>query len=221
VPIAQFILIGVACGALARHVPDSRPLLAAAGAAAGLAAWTKNEGQAFFILLLIGITTWRKPGASRAWVWFGLGAAPPLTALLWFKLRIAPDNYLFAQGAVAGLVERLRDADRWTLIRTQLTEMAPAWGDVPGGALGLLAGVVALTARADARALQRCAFGLAAIGLMMIGYILVYAITPLPLLWQILTSFARLVTQLWPALVWTVFQISGAGIDDRRRVTAT
>lgn len=223
VPLAQFMLIGIAGGALARGATDSRTMIAAAGAAAGLAAWTKNEGQVFFVLLLIliGIATWRRRDPSRTWVCFGLGAAVPLAALLWFKLRLAPHNYLFTPSAMAGLVERLRDADRWTLIRTQLTDMAPAWGDVPGGGLVILAGVVALTARADARAWPRCAFGLSAVGLMMIGYILVYAITPHPLLWQILTSFARLMTQLWPALVWTLFQLSGGAIEAPRPVTAT
>jgi hypothetical protein len=42
------------------------------------------------------------------------------------------------------------------------------------------------------------------------GYGLVYVITPLPVGWQISTSFDRLFTQLWPALLWTAFQCVGS-----------
>jgi hypothetical protein len=45
---------------------------------------------------------------------------------------------------------------------------------------------------------------------MSVGYGLVYVVTPLPLEWQIATSFDRLFTQLWPALVWSAFQLSGS-----------
>lgn len=219
VPIAQFVLVAVACGAMARTAGENRTLIAIAGAAAGLAAWTKNEGQVLFVAMLIGLATWSRRDRYRAWRWFAVGAVVPLAAVLWFKLRLAPQNYLFTAPAVDSLVERLHDADRWTVIRTQLTDLVPAWGEVPGGALLILAAVVALTARVSRRELWGCAFGLGVIVLMMIGYILVYAITPLPLLWQILTSFPRLMTQVWPALVWTLFQISTAGTADRRPLT--
>lgn len=221
VPIAQFILVALAYGAMARQASQSGTMIGAAGAAAGLAAWTKNEGQVFLLLMLVSITTWPRRDRFRAWRWFGTGAAVPLAALLWFKLQLAPPNYLFTPTAMAGVLERLRDVERWALIRAQLTGMVPEWGEVPGGALVILAAVVALTAGVDRRALQRCTFGLSLIGLMLIGYILVYAVTPLPLLWQILTSFPRLMTQVWPALVWTLFQISGTAIEDQHPVIAT
>jgi hypothetical protein len=215
VPIAQFMLVAVACSAIARQRPrNSWMLMAVAGAAAGLAAWTKNEGEILFLLLLIGVVTWPAGERDRRGLWFGVGAAGPLAALVWFKLRLAPSNYLFTPTAMAGLVERLLDAGRWTLIRTQLLEMLPAWGELPGGALLLLTLVVALTMRLDRRGAERCAWALGVVVVMMMGYVLVYAMTPLPLLWQILTSFPRLMTQLWPTLVWALFQLSGAGVPD-------
>jgi hypothetical protein len=134
----------------------------------------------------------------------------PLAALAWFKLGIAPHNYLFTPSAITGLGERLFDTSRWTLITTQVSERLRTWGELPGGGLVILILAVALTLRVDRRAAGRSGFGLAAIVLMLTGYLLVYAITPLPLEWQISTSFDRLVTQLWPALVWALFQLSGA-----------
>jgi len=54
----------------------------------------------------------------------------------------------------------------------------------------------------------RTAAGSLLVVLMFGGYLLVYAITPAPLAWHIATSFERLVVQLWPAAVWSVFQLS-------------
>lgn len=215
VPLAQYVLVAVASGAMARQAGATGSLIAVAGTAAGLAAWTKNEGQVLLVLMLVSIVTWPRGERWRSWRWFGAGAAVPLGALLWFKLRLAPDNYLFTPGSLAGLVERLRDADRWTLIRAHLGTLVPSWGETPGGALLILGIVVLLTARVDRRALPRAAFGLAVLGVTASGYVFVYAITPLPLEWQILTSFPRLMVQLWPALVWTVFQVSAAGVAPR------
>ena len=142
-------------------------------------------------------------------------------ALAWFKLRLAPHNYLFTPTAITGLRDRLLDGSRWTLIWAQVTDRLPTWGELPGGGLLILILAVALTLRVNRRAAERCGFGLAVIALMMIGYLLVYAITPLPLQWQISTSFSRLVTQLWPALVWALFQLSGAGMREPELVTVS
>ena len=42
---------------------------------------------------------------------------------------------------------------------------------------------------------------------MLVSYSVIYVATPLPLDWQIATSFDRLFTQIWPALVWVAFQL--------------
>ena len=219
VPLATYLLIAVACAAIARSSRETGcVLMAAAGAAAGLAAWTKNEGQMLFLLIAISVLGWPRGTKLRSWLWFGAGSAVPLAALASFKLRLSPHNYLFAPEAVAWLRERLFDASRWTLIRTQMTELLPAWGELPGGALIILVAAVAMTLRLDRRSTARFVYGLSVIVLMMFGDLVVYAITPLPLSWQILTSFQRLVTQLWPALVWALFQLSGAALSEKRRV---
>lgn len=221
VPIAQFILVALSCAAIARHArEDSGILMTLAGSAAGLAAWTKNEGAVLILIMLLAIGTWPARTRYQSWYRFGAGAAVPLAALAWFKLRLAPDNYLFTPTAITGLEDRLLDASRWTLIWTQVTERLPTWGELPGGGLLILTLAVALTLRVNRRTAQRCGFGLAVIALMMSAYLFVYAITPLPLQWQISTSFSRLVTQLWPALVWALFQLSGAGMREHELVAA-
>jgi hypothetical protein len=67
-----------------------------------------------------------------------------------------------------------------------------------------------LSAGPDRLSVGRATIGLLLVTAMFVGYSFVYVITPLPVEWQISTSFDRLLTQLWPALLWTVFQFAGA-----------
>jgi len=90
---------------------------------------------------------------------------------------------------------------------------------MPGGALLWLGLAVAITMRLDRPAVARAATALLLLIAMFAGYTLVYVITPLPLEWQISTSFDRLLVQLWPALVWTAFQLSGLRGPEPRVVT--
>jgi hypothetical protein len=95
------------------------------------------------------------------------------------------------------------------MVTTRLVDLLPAWGHVPPGALAVLALSVVLIAGPDWQSLRRASWGLLMITAMFAGYSTVYVITPLPVAWQIATSFDRVVTQLWPALVWTAFQLTG------------
>ena len=45
----------------------------------------------------------------------------------------------------------------------------------------------------------------AVLGLMLLSFYFVYVLTPYEIEWHITTSFDRLLIQLWPALVLTVF----------------
>ena len=44
-----------------------------------------------------------------------------------------------------------------------------------------------------------------ALGLMLLSYYVVYVTTPFDITWHVTTSVDRLMVQLWPALVLTVF----------------
>jgi len=75
----------------------------------------------------------------------------------------------------------------------------------------------------DRRRAGRALFALLLATLMFFGYAVAYVLTPLPLEWQIATSFERLMAQLWPTIVWTAFQLSGSGQQTwslRRSTTA-
>jgi hypothetical protein len=50
------------------------------------------------------------------------------------------------------------------------------------------------------------------LGLMLVSYYVVYVTTPFDITWHVTTSVDRLLVQLWPALVLTVFLGSDRGL---------
>lgn len=206
VPLGCLFLSGVV--ALALHAraaaspgEEGRRWLVVAGAAAGLAAWTKNEGLLFAAALPAGhLVAGRRRGAralARELAWLALGALPAAAALLWFKTHLAPPNDLVAGQGLHATLGRAVDPARWGTILGFLARHAlklPVY---------LLAGWLALTglapgARRDP-ALQAALVVLALLGL---GYLAVYLVTPLPLEWHLDSSLSRLLVQLWPCAVW-------------------
>jgi hypothetical protein len=205
------MLAAVSLAACGRHVGRAAPVyLVTAGLASGLAAWTKHEGALLFPLLVILLTAFPGMRSRRAALGVLVGAALPLLALIVFKLRYSPASYLFAQQSAAAIGEKLIDLARWTDVGNRLTALIPSWGRVPGGALLVLALAVCVTAGVDRRSAGRAGFALLVVMAMVLGYAAVYVITPLDVRWQIVTSFERLLMQLWPTTVWAAFQLSGS-----------
>jgi hypothetical protein len=203
VPIGFFILVATVFLVLAR---ESDLYLLVAGAAAGLAAWTKNEGQ----LLVVVIAAFAVIASGNRLRRLGLllaGGAVPLVALAVFKLLLAPPD-LFRDQPGDAIVDKLFDVARWRLVLTETWVLLQRWGNVPGGALFWSGVAIALAARPDRPGAVRSVFGTLVITTVLGGYLAAYAITPLPLSWHIATSFERLVVQLWPAAVWSAFQLT-------------
>ena len=184
----------------------------AAGLATGLAAWTKNEGQLLLVVMVTFLVIFPRRfgfGASRH---FAAGAALPLAVLAWFKWSLAPPNNLLGPHAMDGALARVTDETRWAMLLDRTTGMLQAWGGTRVSALLILAVTAALIAQPARLAGARMAQGLLLSAALMAGYLVVYVIAPTSLdtmTWHVSTSFDRLVTQLWPAAVWSFFQLSG------------
>jgi hypothetical protein len=221
VPMGFFILVAVSFLAMSREKRDSAPLLWTAGAAAGLAGWTKNEG-ALLLVVVLTVAVFTTP-RFRALLHVAAGTALPALVLVLFKLRLAPPSDLVDPRGPAAIAEKLADSTRWLTVFHQMSKLLLAWGgDAPGGALGILALAIVLSVRPDRRSVARSTFGLGMVVAMLAGFALVYVVTPHPLDWQIATSFERLFTQLWPTVVWAAFQLSGsAPLGAMRRVAFT
>ncbi len=220
-PIGFFILVAIVFLTMSQGEIDPRPFLVTGGAAAGLAAWTKNEGALLLVLIFLVASVLARRG--RALLSLTAGAAVPVLVLAIFKAGLSPSNYLFDQQTIGEIAGKIFATGRSAIVIDQFVRRIPAWGEVPGGALAGLGLAVALTASPDRRSAGRAAFALMLVCAMFIGYGLVYLITPAPLEWQIATSFDRLLTQLWPTTVWAAFQLSSSGpsreAGSSRRVT--
>jgi hypothetical protein len=195
----------------ARGRPGGWIWLATSGLTAALAAWTKNEGLAFFaaVSLAAGVATLRAHGpraALRDAAVFLAGALPVLCVLATFKLGVAPRNYLFAEQTAAGLAAQLLDPARWRATWAALGAQLLAFGGVLSGSLWVALAVYALLAGVRPRAEWRAAGVVAAsVALLLAADVAVYLATPLDLAWQLEMSANRLVAQLVPSALLAFF----------------
>ncbi len=219
VPLAAMIL--ATCILISLHFlhPDEkRGFLTLAGLTAGLAAWTKNEGLLFLVLtsLLLLLFSLRgredKRQGFKELLSYGLGLLLPLTALLVFKLALAPANDLVGSRSPAELSALLFDPQRWQLTFRLMAAEAGKFGHslftvwlIPLGYL-LLAGRRPLQ---DGHR-QVLRFWVTAFLLLLAGYFVTYVITPHPLEWHITHSVERLYLHIYPAVLWLVFLVSRA-----------
>jgi hypothetical protein len=183
--------------------------LVLAGLMAGLAAWTKNEGLVFIAVILsvrTAIVGWEF-GARRA-VREGLvilgGAAPLLLLVIFLKSQVAHRNLLIAGQGLAETTSRLFDLSRHLTIA--LTFITSGVQVVHAFALIIPIAFLLLGRHRDAADRTHCALLPAGvIGLMLTAYYGIYLTTPLELKAHLSTSIDRLILQLWPMAVFTIF----------------
>ena len=227
VPLAFFILMTLGMLALQARAEEGRVgMLLLAGLAAGMAAWTKNEGILFLLVAAVSLFaatvrtgSWRD--ASRRTAGFLAGAMPVMLIVLAFKLLLAPTGDLAAGVSWAALAEKLVDGDRYAQIARSFLLMGISFTqglvDVrvgmqfnPGAVNILL--LIAYLLFAGIRIDRRDRTGLLAVGavlcIMPVGYFFVYVLTPLDLTYHLITSLNRLFLQLWPGVILLIFMIA-------------
>jgi hypothetical protein len=206
VPVGFFILAAVA---LVLRANGNRPALALAGFAAGLAAWTKNEGELFIVALGVGVAlvAWRTRGAREAAkdvAFVAAGALPLLAVLAAFKLALAPANDLLSGQSTSATIDRLTSPSRYGTTLYEFVHVATRFPlpllAIYGLALGRGHGPEGC--RPGQRALP-----LAVLGLMLTGFFFVYVTTPIPLQEHIDSSLRRLFVQLLPLALLGYFLI--------------
>jgi hypothetical protein len=228
IPLAFFMLTTFVLLMLQARSPENRPgALILAGLAAGLCAWTKNEGLLFLVTVtvsLFGATVrtgqWRQ--AARRTFWFLTGALPVLLIVIYFKTQLSPANDLVAGFGPAAIAAKLTDFGRYAetaeaffftgLSFTQgLIDVRVGMHLNPGAvSILLLIGYLFLAGvRIDERDRPGLIQSAAILGLMLIGYFFVYVLTPLDLGYHLATSLNRLLLQLWPSVIFLCFMIAG------------
>ena len=227
IPLAFFILAALALLLFqARSAEGWSGALVLAGLAAGMCAWTKNEGLLFVLAAIAGLcgATIHAGGGKTAFrraAAFIAGALPALLIVVYFKLGIAPTNDLLAGFSPAALADKLLDWGRYEAIARAffLTGISFTQGLVdvrvgmrlnPGVVSIVLLAVYLLLAgvridRGDRPGLVQTG---AVLFMMLLGYFFVYVMTPLDLAYHLATSLNRLFLQLWPGVILLVFMIA-------------
>jgi hypothetical protein len=171
----------------------------AAGLAAGLCCWIKNEGLPFAIGAL-AIALWRF--RLRGIPWVALGAAPGLLATLVLKLFVAQGREPNLPPTVAAAMTNFLRVGRWGQaglgFGKALFEAGAVWTHpvLLGLILALGLGFVAPQERKT-----RLWLWVPIVATVAVEY-LQYLVTDVDLAWQIEGSANRLVAQLWPTLIW-------------------
>jgi len=209
VPISLFFLLaGLFLWAYLAHGDRKYALLCTLFA--GLAAWTKNEGALFLLLILLvmlvhGLVS--KPAHNKLdWVYMAAGVCLPLIALLHFKLTIAVSNDLFAGRALTELLQSLLTWERYGVIFKSYWQNIITFGGMSLPILVLL-GVQAVMPIPASSPGERKAVGYVAALIVLItaGNVAIFAITPHPLEWHLNYSVDRLLLQIYPLILFCVF----------------
>jgi len=182
---------------------DRERILTLAGLAMGLAAWTKNEGLLFTLLLTCAVAV--NALISKNWrqlALFTMGAAVPVTLALGFKFFMAPATGTFGQSPLTDTMHRLVDWSRYAKIGKAFWIEGIAQGAGMAHPIICLAVLGVFLKLSPERLRQPVMISsLSALFAVYAGYFCAYVITPLDLTWHLNTSLDRLYAQLWPSLV--------------------
>ena len=225
VPFGYYVLATFALLTLAK-APEDRRVLGLAGFTAGLACWTKNEGVILMGALSAVWSVHALASSTRAREirragWFLLGALPPLLALAFLKFALVPPNDMRAEFELAAALKRIVEPSRYLQVGAAVAREAVFQLHLP-----LLAGYLlfsGISIRKGERGAVLRLWG--SLSLIFAAYFFVYIITSKPLAWHLDTSLSRLMTQLFPSLLFSFFltakSVTVDSSDRGRGVTAS
>lgn len=209
VPLAFYIL---ATGVLIYlFVLHGRPgLIVLAGVTAGLAAWTKNEGDVFAIAGLVALAIAFIHGDGRRVVFlYIVGLVLPVAGVLYFKIALAPPSDVLSSGPARSMQQILELSRHVEILRAFWLEITTfgSWGVAPVsvGIIVILA-LYYLLFRTPISGELRPAYvaGSAMLFIQAVGYYGIYLITPYDLAWHLSFSSTRVLIQVFPALVFLI-----------------
>lgn len=212
IPLSFFFLATIALFCFQEKLAKNKPgFLFLAGMAAGLSAWTKNEGLLFLGSIMLArlavrvcVREWKV--YLRQMLVFALGLAPVLTILLYYKTQLVPPNDLLsALGSEASLA-RLVDLSRyWVVGKAFAVETAHFGKGFFSVTLLLLVYLLLFGRNGEEKEAREIVAALMTLGMLLVGYFFAYIIIPYELLWSLSTSLSRLFLQLWPSLLLVFF----------------
>jgi hypothetical protein len=223
VPVGAFTVLAVA---LVATPQPGAVRIGMAGAALGLAAWTKNEGLVValvFPLTYLVLHAMREglPAALQRGLDMIVGLGPVLVVVVLFKILVAPVNDLMDGIQRPGVLNYWKDHVRVGFVARYMATRALAWGgwwSAAGPGIAVLAVAALRRPPRERGALTVTASG--ALLLIQLGiFFAVYVMTPHSVAWHLETSWSRLIAQLWPTFVWWACARGATGV--RRESAAT
>jgi hypothetical protein len=212
VPLSFYVLAAIALVALYDRLAEANAapangILVLAGSAAGLAAWTKNEGLLFALAIVFvrALHTLRHHRPWRPLLVLAISLAPAMLLIAGFKRFIAPPaTEPFAD---QNSLHKLALASRYRVILEWYGKeflRFGEWAFIPGTLL--LAGLYYAT-RITSRQRNKPEAGFLIFVplLALAAYFIVYLITPSDLFWRLRFSLNRLFLQLWPGAIFLFF----------------
>jgi hypothetical protein len=235
ISVAYFNLIA-AFGLASQFLPGKEKRVPAwlAGFFLGLLPWTKREGMilaagmflAFFLVLML--VKEMRGRRLRSLIPILLGATPGVTAFLLLKTGWAPEDTQLHSG-FRGVADHIFDGERWRELGLQVKKEVTTGGDIffrknpkkanflmlrwgitwpaLGCALLLLTRPLKVLRRSAA---HRCITLIVLAQLS--GLFILYLTVPERQVWLLETSFHRLLLQIVPVLIFTIFSLSTLGM---------
>jgi hypothetical protein len=200
-PLALCMLAALVLWESAASTGSTR-LFAAAGFAAGLAPWTKNEGWPF-LLAFLAVAMWRARGAA---LWAILGSLPGVFATLAIKFWLSTGTEAMFPETVRQAVSFLGQPARWWAIAQGFGRGLWQLGALPWAHPILLVAAVAFVAGVIPRPERAArAWLLIPIAAMFAADYGIFVLSTADLTWHLGTSVDRLILQMWPSLLFVVF----------------
>lgn len=209
VPLAFYILSTIVLFSLKDHFPNlSLRLIFLAGLTTSCAAWTKNEGILFLVLIIfiqfigeIRRHNWSKILAQ--FLYFFMGMSFVGSTLIYFKLRFAMKNDLVNKTNLSNLSVYLLDMDRYLEVLLGIAKKILIFND---HIIILLIVLILITGVDRSSFVNKVVASHILLMLLMLGgYAFSFFISPHDLNWHMGSSLRRLIVQLWPAWVFIAF----------------
>ncbi|RPI94597.1 MAG: hypothetical protein EHM40_06095 [Chloroflexi bacterium] len=204
IPLTYFLIASTSLLLLASHQNDRR-LLFVSGLMAGLAAWTKNEGLPFLLIITVGTLLLFGFRRAPAHLPFLLaGTALPLLTIALFKIIVPANNDLFSNNGLSDIISKLIDPARYIPLSTHLLTELIHLGDWPVSIILILFvyGWI-MGRRSSASPAERFAWSIPLSQFVI--YMLIYMITPYDLEWHMNYSMSRLLIHIFPLALFSFF----------------
>jgi hypothetical protein len=211
-PLAAYILAASACLCLAFiYNENSTPWLILAGLSAGFAGWTKNEGQLFLVVFcfITGITIlllFKNKSLKEKKLAVGIGLLLPILAILIFKFDLAPANDVVNTSELSPAITSMLKFSRYGEALDAMLRITKAFGGwaFPVPVFVFVAYLLIRPEIGKGRAIIPITLGFLIL-FQLIGYYMIYIITPHQLTLHINQSFDRLLMHLYPTFLLLIF----------------